>query len=117
MPLKKAKPAKLPRRIRIETVRSTDLTLEVWRRSPELVDAAMKLSNDPNFRLLMDMLRNESPVNYGLPQLGVQPTDRIAHQSKVEGYHLVLNNIEAAQRLENTSAPIEAVFENPDPSV
>ena len=110
----KPKPKKLPRKIRIETVRSTDLTLDDWRRSPELVTALLKLSCDPTFRLLVDMLRNESPVNYHLPQLGVQPTDRIVHQSKVEGYHLVLNNIEAAQEPEITGGAIEATFENPD---
>ncbi len=114
MPLKRKPKKPRKQRIVIQTVRSTDLTLDEYRRSPELVNAALKVWNDPNFLLIWDVLKNESPVNQGFPVIGVQATDRVAHQSKIEGYHLALNNLEALKTLDEQSIPLEATFENPD---
>lgn len=105
---------KYPKRIRIVDVRSSNLTLDIWQRSQELVTEAMRLAQDRTFKLMMDCLRNSSPVNYGLPDIGTNPMDRAALQAKTEGYHMALNNIEAMSQLLQRQDTIEAVFENPD---
>lgn len=101
-------------RIRIVTRSSRQLTLAEWQASEFLVSDAKRLLADPTMRVALDVLRNESPVNYGLPELGVQPTDRIVHQAKTEGYQLCLNNLEALGILKVESRPVEATFEAPE---
>jgi hypothetical protein len=100
--------------VTVQVVRSSDLTLEQWRKSEGLVSSLLALAKTPVFKTMMDVLRNESPVNLGLPKLGVQPTDRIVHQAQVEGYHLCLNNIEAMATVGPQSTTVEATFEDPD---
>jgi hypothetical protein len=105
---------KYPKRIKIVPVLSSNVTLEMWQRSEELVAEAMRLAQDRAFKLMLDCLRNSSPVNYGLPDVGTNPMDRAALQAKTEGYHMALNNIEAMSQLLQRQDRIEAVFENPD---
>jgi len=100
--------------LNVQVVRSSDLTLEQWRKSESLISGLLTLSKTPIFKTMMDVLRNESPVNLGLPKLGVQPTDRIVHQAQVEGYHLCLNNIEAMVTKGLESQHIEATFLDPE---
>ena len=114
------RPRGRPRKIRpaptinVQVVRSSDLTLEQWRKSEGLVSSLLTLSKTPIFKTMLDVLRTESPVNLGLPKLGVQPTDRIVHQAQIEGYHLCLNNIEAMITKGQESQTVEATFEDPD---
>lgn len=103
-----------PQPVTVQVVRSSDLTLDQWRKSEALVSSLLALTKSPVFKTMMDVLRNESPVNLGLPKLGVQPTDRIVHQAQVEGYHLCLNNIEAMATPGAQSSTVEATFEDPD---
>lgn len=118
--MKTKRPRGRPRKVRptptinVQVVRSSDLTLEQWRQSEGLVSSLLTLSKQPIFKTMMDVLRTESPVNLGLPKLGVQPTDRIVHQAQVEGYHLCLNNIEAMITKGAESRTVEATFEDPD---
>lgn len=103
-----------PLNIRIKVRPSRQLRLEEWQASEFLVSEGKRLLSDTAFQVALDVLRNESPVNYGLPDLGVQPTDRIAHQSKTEGYHLALNNIEALATFKVAQRHVEATFEPPE---
>jgi hypothetical protein len=82
--------------------------------SEGLVSGLLTMSKMPIFKTMLDVLRTESPVNLGLPKLGVQPTDRIVHQAQVEGYHLCLNNIEAMTTKGPESQTVEATFEDPE---
>lgn len=88
------------------------MRLDEWQRSENLVTAATRVLSDPTMRVMLDVLRNESPVNFALPDQGVQATDRIAYQSKTEGYHLALNNLEAFAMLKTDAPLIEATFED-----
>jgi hypothetical protein len=105
------KSGKEKERIQIRIVRSTELRLEEWRRDPALVSYAMGLFRDPRFHLLLDVLKTEAPSNYGLPSIGVTSDDRLAYASKIEGYHLALNNLESMTRLLEGAKHIEATFE------
>lgn len=90
------------------------LTLAEWQSSESLVAEGQRLLADHGLRLALDMLRHESPVNYGLPVLGVAATDRIVHQARTDGYHLCLNNLEALGTLNLAEQPVEATFVLPE---
>lgn len=111
-PFAKSPPPK--RTVVIEHLPSTELRLSDWQASTELVVSAQKLKRDPAFRTMLDVLRNESPANFALPITGMTADDRIAHASRIEGYNLALNNIDAMAHLNNTREPLEATFE-PEP--
>lgn len=98
-----------PPRIEVKVMPSTAMKLTDWRMSPELVRYAKRLMDDPQFQILLSVLRNESPSNYGVPY-GATHDDRIAHACKAEGYHLALNNLEALAEEEKKPIHIEATF-------
>lgn len=99
------------KRIRIQVVRSTALRVEDWRQSPELVTYAAKLLNTPEFRTLLDVLRNESPANFGFPVTGVSAEDRITYAGRIEGYNQAMNLIESLGTPGIQRARLEATFE------
>lgn len=66
------------------------MTLAEWRQREELVTAAHKLANDSIFRVMVEVLLNESPVNYQNPRLSADRT--LGH---IEGYNMCLNNLAA----------------------
>ena len=103
-----------PRRIKVVPVFTTDITLEMWQRTPELVSEALRVSKDPAFKMMLDCMKASSPVHNGFPEMGTQLMDRAAHQAKTEGYHLALNNLEAMVTLAKVHERIEATFEDPD---
>lgn len=100
-------------RIQITAVKSTKITLEQWRKDPSLVEQAKNLQASSAFRMMMDCLRSEHPCGIAFPAVGAQPTDRMALQSKIEGYELALNRIEAMATPYKISKPLEATFESP----
>lgn len=85
-------------KLKIREVDTTELRLEQWRTTPELMTESMKLSQSPTFRLMMAVMRNESPVNLAVPVLGPKADDRAAHLHEIQGYHKALNNLEAFTR-------------------
>ena len=103
-------------RIVAPTVTAVNLPLRLnqWRRSPELVNMAAKVLALQECQAMMSVLRNESPSNLSMPAFGVQPTDRMARASLVEGYHLCLNNMEALAKHVSEKAHIDATFEPPE---
>lgn len=109
------KPAKT--KIQVVSVQSTELRLDQWRSMPDLVLAAQRLRKDSTFRAIIDVLRTESPANYGLPLTGVSPEDRCHHASKIEGYNLALNNLESLCHVNPHTEPIEATFEKEEIAV
>jgi|APGre2960657373_1045057.scaffolds.fasta_scaffold00177_14 hypothetical protein len=84
-----------------------NLTLMQWREREDLVAAAAKLQADPNFRLQLEVLHNESPSNY---QNLAMPAERTLGQ--IEGYNMAMNNLAALAVLPDGSAPIESTFED-----
>ena len=86
------------------------LRLHEWRADRALVSKAMQLLNSPDFRLMLDVLRNERPVNAMLPD--ACPIEiRAMFQAREEGYHIALSNLEALAKFEAISEPVEATFE------
>lgn len=93
---------------------ASSLSLAEWQSSELLTAEGHRLLQDRSLRAALDMLRHESPVNYGLPELNVSATDRLVHQAKTEGYHLCLNNLEALGILKVADQPVEATFAPPE---
>lgn len=82
----------------IVVLRSTSLRLADWQRDPSLVKQAYGLQQSALFTAMIAVLRNESPMNWGLP-LAATNDDRVAHANQAAGYQLALNNLEAMAAL------------------
>lgn len=98
-------------RLQVRILYSTEIRLEQWQRSAELVAQARRIFALPEFRAMLDCLRTESPANYSLPLTGVTREDRETHALHIEGYNLALNNLEAMARLNEKGPALEATFE------
>lgn len=100
--------------IRKETREAWKLTLDEWRRQEQMVLESRALARNLTYRAQMDVLRNSHPCHTLFSPIGVNPNDRIVHQSKIEGYELCLNNLEAMTRPFKHAKPLEATFEAPE---
>jgi purine nucleoside permease len=86
------------------------LTLMEFQKNEQLVTEAMKLSTYPIWRVMMAVMRNESPAEWKLPQTGTQPTDRVVLQSQTEGYMMAINNLESMSSPLVEEVQVEATF-------
>lgn len=100
--------------VRVRVVASTQMRLDQWQASPELVKAARKLLDSREFQAMLAVLRNENPSNYGL-RPPASDSDHVAHAYKSTGYALALNNLEALGVLERRRGALEATFEPEEP--
>ena len=89
------------------------LTLEEWRGSGVLVKMARKYLENPEFRLMMDVLRNSSYLNYSLAA-GMPMEERAFMQARGEGYCACLSNLEALGDYIVPKDSMEATFELPE---
>jgi hypothetical protein len=92
---------------------SSRLRMAEWKSSKDLVTSARKFLNNPEFMTLVDVLRNESPINW----ITVGPMtieDRAVTQARIEGYQLALNNLESLGMFEVPKEEIQETFEQPE---
>lgn len=101
---------KVETKIEVIRVESANLTLEQWRKTPSLITAAMKLCNDPTFKMMMDVMRNESLTNYVPRKEGENANADLQTLGKIRGYQLALNNLESFVTPLNQSKPLVASF-------
>jgi hypothetical protein len=85
------------------------LRLHEWRSDPALVKQA-GFVRTPEFRLAMDVLRNEHPAFNVLADEASVPA-QIAQQRRGEGYTMALANLEALAMYQPMTPPLEATFE------
>jgi hypothetical protein len=88
------------------------LTLEQWRSVPDLVKVGMKFMSDPLFRQMLDVCRNEHPIE--TVHIDADMYTRAIHQARIEGYMLCLNNLESMGSIVKHEEPIESTFEPPE---
>ncbi len=93
----------------IVVVRSTSLRLAQWQKDSSLVKQAYALEQGALFQAMLAVLRNESPMNFGLSP-DASHDARIAHANQAAGYQLALNNLEAMAALIEPSDRIESEF-------
>lgn len=72
-----------------------ELTLEEWRRTPNLVLEAKALFKNQTFLAMLEILKVESPINYVPTSEGTNPTSDLQTLGQIRGYHRALNNIES----------------------
>jgi hypothetical protein len=99
---------KRERKLEIIRVESSRVRLHEFRSDKGLVGVAQKVLADSNVRLMLDVLRNESPANWGLPQTFTSE-QRAAVQAMIQGYQMAINNLEAMAAFKK---PVE--LEQPD---
>lgn len=90
-------------------IRSTSLRLSTWQRDSSLVKQAYALGQSPLFVAMLAVLRNESPMNFGLSP-DASHDARIAHANQAAGYQLAINNLEAMASLIEPADRIESEF-------
>ncbi len=93
----------------IVVVRSTSLRLAEWQRDSSLVKQAYALEQGALFQAMIAVLRNESPMNFGLSVDALHDA-RIAHANQAAGYQLALNNLEALAALIEPADRIQSEF-------
>jgi hypothetical protein len=89
----------------------TRITLDEWRSDLASVKLARKFLDDPEFRLMVDVLRTSHLVNYVMDMRGVAIEDRAAMQARGEGYTMCLINLEALGDFRKPKQEIEPTFE------
>lgn len=83
------------------------LMLGQFRQRPDLVKEAQRIQSDPHFRLMLEVLANESPANYLSPNGNA---DRMLGQ--IEGYGMALNNLAAMATLPGEQVTLESTFDD-----
>ena len=73
---------------------SCRLTIDQWRSDRGMVKLASKIMSNPDFQLMIDVLRTHHIVNYSL-MLNPTMEQRAFQQAKGEGYSLCLSNLES----------------------
>lgn len=79
--------------INVQVVPSNSLLLSQWRGNDRLVAAAMQLERDTTYQMQLQVLKNVHPMLFHFADVNVRQEDRAAHQAKIEGYQLCLNNL------------------------
>lgn len=98
------------RPIAVRVVPHTQLKLEQWQQSPELVKSARKLLETNEFQIMLAVLRNENPSNYGIRGYGATHDDHVAHAFKAAGYSQCLANLESMAFDWKPPVELEATF-------
>lgn len=87
---------------------ATTLSLHDWRKDEGLVLEVQKFWMNNTFLAMVQVLRNESPLNY----VATETAERAL--GKIEGYQLCLNNLEAFYQQIVPQQHVEATFEPPE---
>jgi hypothetical protein len=92
------------------------MRLSQWQSKKGFVKSAQELSKNDTFMLLVEMLKEESPLNLPLPPQGVSADDRGHRLGLIEGYNLCLKNLQASYTMPQLPPePLRARFRPPEP--
>lgn len=80
-------------KIQIVKREASRFRLHDWKSNTSLVNLARKTLDNNDFRIMMDVVRNEHPLNQVTFEATVE--DRAIVQARCEGYMLALNNLES----------------------
>jgi hypothetical protein len=86
------------------------LSLGEFRSDPNLTGLAARFLRDSDFKLMLDVLRNEHPGWLVLSE-SVPPEVRAVIQARAEGYTMALANLEAMGVFRESPEQIVATFE------
>lgn len=91
----------------------TKISLQEWRSDMELAKLARKVWANPDFRLMVACLRNESPANLVLPDDAL-PHRSVALQRRQEGYLMAIANLEAMAEHSQPVEQLESTYGEPE---
>lgn len=100
-----------PRKLVVIRRDPTRITLDEWRRDPASVKLARKFLDNPEFRLMIDVLRTTHIGGYVMGMEGVSLEDRAAMQARGEGYTLCLRDLDALGEFKKPKEEAEETFE------
>lgn len=100
---------KRPVQLKVIEREPTHLTLSEWMGDATLVGMAQKVHASTEFKLMMQLLRNESPAFFYMKQGGIE--DRAIMQARIEGYNLAINNLFAMRTIQKKAEMPAATFE------
>lgn len=100
--------------ISVQVVPSNSLLLSQWRGNDKLVAAAMQLERDTTYQMQLQVLKNVHPMLFHFADVNVRQEDRAAHQAKIEGYQLCLNNLASFSKKTAIAKPLQATFSPPE---
>lgn len=100
--------------INVQVVPSNTLLLSQWRGNDKLVAAAMQLERDTTYQMQLQVLKNVHPMLFHFADVNVRQEDRAAHQAKIEGYQLCLNNLASFSKKAVATKPLQATFSPPE---
>jgi hypothetical protein len=106
----KPKPSPPPVQVQILYRDVCRLTLDEWRSDAALTKAAAKFLNDPQFRVMVDVLRTQHLANSSLPT-DAPPEARSAWLGRIEGYGAALTDLESMMVFAKPVPQLEATFE------
>ena len=75
----------------------------------ELVSLADTMWKNEDFRLMLQVVQNESPSNFAILSGGLE--ERALHQSRIEGYNLALANLKALRVSADKIETLETTYE------
>lgn len=100
---------KKPTQFKVIEREPSQLTLAEWMSDATLVGMAQKVHATTEFKLMLQVLRNESPAFWLLKNATIE--DRAAMQARIEGYNLAIANLHGMKRLEKKAQMPVATFE------
>lgn len=100
-------------KIRVIQREHSRIDLSTWREQPDLVKRAYNVLNNPDFRMMLDVLDNAHPAHVVLADNAPIET-RALWQARCEGYTLFSKLLESMGEMEKPQHTIEATFEPPE---
>lgn len=97
------------KRTEVVRVESTELRLQQWRGTSELIAMADGVWRNQDFRLMMQVAQSESPGNFAVLSGDVET--RALHQARTEGYNMALANLKAMRVPVDKVEELEATYE------
>lgn len=92
---------------------SSRVRLDEWRATEDLVKSARRVLNDPEFQVMLDVLKNEHPHTF--VRWDDAPIEmRAVMQARSEGYSLAIANLEAMGAFQKKQEPLEPTYEQPE---
>lgn len=105
------KTARQSRQLIVSQFSDLQFSLEEWRKHPKLVEDARKLFENPTWKLIEQVMRNESPVNQVPVNEGQNANKDLQTLGDIRGYHRALNILEAFSKPLEDAEPVESTFE------
>ena len=84
-----------------------------WRKREDLQSAAAQVLENPHLKSMLDIMRNESPIQSPMPRLGSTDSDKAMAYGTEVGYQLALKRLQMFAVPFTEPQPIVSTFKPP----